>query len=107
MDITERNFYSWQNFKFKFYKNINDRKLQIHKTKFAKNNAWLFVNDGGMWMGVGKGIRLYNDDNNARTKREIKDINEWNDDFSKLINNEQNLPIINNTNFVKSNITSL
>ncbi|WP_342254192.1 hypothetical protein [Spiroplasma endosymbiont of Zeiraphera isertana] len=70
---------------------------------------------GLMIMYIGKGIRLYNDDENIRTKREIFDINnleeknvtKWTDDFSKSINHEQHLTIDNKKKFVTNNITSL
>ncbi|WP_339048659.1 hypothetical protein [Spiroplasma endosymbiont of Colias croceus] len=70
---------------------------------------------GSCFLGLGNGIRLYNDDEFIRTKREIFDINnleeknvtKWTDDFTKTINHEQHLPITNKTNFATNNITSL
>ncbi|WP_342254568.1 hypothetical protein [Spiroplasma endosymbiont of Zeiraphera isertana] len=72
---------------------------------------------------IGNGIRLYNDDNtfetqipnpNDRKRREIfeekndlKNVTKWTNEFTNSINNEQHLPITNNTNFVTNNITSL
>lgn len=40
-------------------------------------------------------------------ENELQNVTKWNDEFTKNINHEQNSPIINNTNFVKSNLTSL
>ncbi|WP_342254487.1 hypothetical protein [Spiroplasma endosymbiont of Zeiraphera isertana] len=47
------------------------------------------------------------DINNLEEKNDLKNITKWTDEFTNSINNEQHLPILNNTNFVKSNITTL
>ncbi|BET39063.1 hypothetical protein [Spiroplasma ixodetis] len=101
------------------YEKHNSWKIQVFSSQYAYLDVFeeLFNQDGALFTGIGKGIKLYNDNcnNDKKRKREInknetqqlKNVTKWTDDFSKNINNEQHLPIENKPNLSTINITSL
>ncbi|WP_338979075.1 ribosome-inactivating family protein [Spiroplasma endosymbiont of Panzeria rudis] len=126
--VSDTDFIAWveglQKFGFTFYWENENYYLQAITFQYLDWRA----SEASLecWMKIGNGIRLYNDDENIRTKREIfdknnledkpnkrvisnelKNLTKWTDDFTKTINHEQHLSIDNKPNFSTNNITSL
>ena len=80
--------------------------LQVLIKQYAQYaTCWASSSGGSQFMGIGKGIRFYNDDNigNQKLRRDImlhSNVNKWTSDFIKIINFTSNDSVITNkTNF--------